>query len=67
MRDARRRSAGRVAPGVGLPDAERDSLRSFVGIQQTQSPSAGSFCAACFSTADDLIVVEDTLHAPRPM
>lgn len=50
---------------VNLLDAERDWFKSCVGIQQTQSPSVTSFCEAFFSSADDLIVVEDTLLDPR--
>jgi GAF domain-containing protein len=46
---------------VNLLDAERDWFKSCVGIQQTQSPKATSFCEAFFSTTCDLIVIEDTL------
>jgi GAF domain-containing protein len=50
---------------VNLLDAERDWFKSRVGIQQTQSPKVTSFCEAFFSTASDLIVVEDTLLEAR--
>jgi GAF domain-containing protein len=50
---------------VNLLDAERDWFKSRVGIQQTQSPAVTSFCEAFFSSADDLIVVEDTLLDTR--
>jgi GAF domain-containing protein len=50
---------------VNLLDAERDWFKSCVGIQQTESPSVTSFCEAFFDSADDLIVVEDTLLDPR--
>ena len=50
---------------VNLLDAERDWFKSCVGIQQTQSPAVTSFCEAFFSTARDLIVVEDTLTDAR--
>ncbi len=50
---------------VNLLDAERDWFKSCVGIEQTQSPAATSFCEAFFSTTRDLIVVEDTLLDPR--
>ena len=50
---------------VNLLDAERDWFKSCVGVQQTQSPAVTSFCEAFFNTAQDLIVVEDTLDDDR--
>ena len=50
---------------VNLLDAERDWFKSCVGVQQTQSPSVTSFCEAFFHSAQDLIVVEDTLDDER--
>jgi len=35
------------------------------GVQQTQSPAVTSFCEMFFTTADDLIVVNDTLLDQR--
>lgn len=49
---------------VNLLDAERDWFKSRVGIAQPQSPAATSFCEVFFSSARDLIVVEDTLRDP---
>lgn len=50
---------------VNLLDAERDWFKSCVGVQQTQSPAVTSFCEAFFNSAENLIVVEDTLDDPR--
>ncbi len=50
---------------VNLLDAQRDWFKSRVGIQQTESPVITSFCEAFFSSTNDVIVVEDTLHDPR--
>lgn len=49
---------------VNLLDADRDWFKSRVGIPQVESPAATSFCEAFFSSANDLIVVEDTLLDP---
>lgn len=50
---------------VNLLDAQRDWFKSCVGLPQTQSPAATSFCEAFFNTGDDVIVAEDTLHDER--
>ena len=50
---------------VNLLDEERDWFKSCFGVQQTQSPAVTSFCEMFFTTADDLIVVNDTLLDER--
>ncbi len=50
---------------VNLLDEKRDWFKSSVGLQQTESPAATSFCAAFFETTDPIIVVEDTARDPR--
>ena len=50
---------------VNLLDEERDWFKSCFGVQQTQSPAVTSFCEMFFTTADDLIVVNDTLLDQR--
>ncbi len=50
---------------VNLLDEDRDWFKSCVGLAQTQSPAATSFCEAFFASPDDLIVVDDTLADPR--
>jgi GAF domain-containing protein len=50
---------------VNLLDAERDWFKSCIGLPQTESPAATSFCEAFFGSAQDLIVVEDTTSDAR--
>jgi len=50
---------------VNLLDEDRDWFKSCVGLPMSESPAATSFCEAFFSTADDLIVVEDTAADAR--
>ncbi len=50
---------------VNLLDAQRDWFKSCVGLPQTQSPAATSFCEAFFNAGGDVIVAEDTLHDAR--
>ena len=50
---------------VNLLDEERDWFKSCFGVQQTQSPAVTSFCEMFFTTATDLIVVNDTLLDAR--
>lgn len=50
---------------VNLLDAQRDWFKSRVGIQQTQSSAATSFCEVFFTSTSDVIVAEDTLLDPR--
>jgi len=50
---------------VNLLDEERDWFKSCFGVQQTQSPSVTSFCEMFFTTAADVIVVNDTLLDER--
>ena len=52
---------------VNMLDAERDWFKSCVGISQSQSPAATSFCEVFFQTTRDLVVVEDTLLDPQTM
>lgn len=50
---------------VNLLDEERDWFKSCYGVQQTQSPAVTSFCEIFFTTATDVIVVNDTLLNER--
>ncbi len=50
---------------VNLLDAQRDWFKSCVGLPQTESPAATSFCEAFFNSSSDLIVAEDTLLDER--
>lgn len=50
---------------VNLLDEERDWFKSCYGVQQTQSPAVTSFCEMFFTTAADVIVVNDTLLHER--
>ena len=50
---------------VNLLDSERDWFKSCIGLPQTESPASASFCEAFFTTSQDVIVVQDTLHDPR--
>lgn len=50
---------------VNLLDADRDWFKSCVGLAQTESPAALSFCEVFFDTSDDLVVVQDTSTHPR--
>ena len=45
---------------VNMLDENRDWFKSAVGLSQSESPVATSFCEALFKESDDLIVVEDT-------
>ena len=45
---------------VNLLDDQRDWFKSCVGLTQSESPAATSFCEAFFSSNEDTIVVEDT-------
>lgn len=45
---------------VNLLDEKRDWFKSCVGMLQTESPLATSFCATFFESDDAVIVVEDT-------
>ncbi len=61
-----------LATGLGVPitmvnllDADRDWFKSCVGLDLAESPASTSFCEAFFSSADDLIVVEDTTADAR--
>ncbi|MBC7379326.1 MAG: GAF domain-containing protein [Burkholderiaceae bacterium] len=50
---------------VNLLDAERDWFKSCVGFPAAESTAETSFCEVFFSTATDLVVVEDTTLDPR--
>jgi GAF domain-containing protein len=50
---------------VNLLDEKRDWFKSCVGLPVTESPAVTSFCEAFFHSANQLIVVEDTLLDPR--
>ena len=50
---------------VNLLDEERDWFKSCFGVQQTQSPAVTSFCEMFFTSAADVIVVNDTLLHQR--
>ncbi len=50
---------------VNMLDVDRDWFKSRVGLEQTESPAATSFCEAFFDTAADVIVVEDTTADAR--
>ena len=50
---------------VNLLDENRDWFKSCVGLKLTESPVETSFCAAFFSTADEVIVVGDTAKEAR--
>lgn len=63
---------GLLATGLDVPiamvnflDDERDWFKSCVGLAQRQGPVETSFCEQFFHTADDLVVVGDTLLSPR--
>ncbi len=45
---------------INLLDENRDWFKSCVGMPQTESPPATSFCATFFESDDPVIVVEDT-------
>ena len=45
---------------VNLLDADRDWFKACIGLPQTESPVATSFCEAFFDSGDDVIVAEDT-------
>ena len=45
---------------VNLLDADRDWFKACIGLPQTESPAATSFCEAFFASTDDVIVAEDT-------
>lgn len=50
---------------VNLLDGQRDWFKSCIGLPNTQSPAATSFCEAFFNTSSDLIVAQDTLQHER--
>jgi GAF domain-containing protein len=50
---------------VNLLDQDRDWFKSCVGLKQTQSPVATSFCEAFFRWPDDIVIAEDTTLDPR--
>ncbi len=50
---------------INLLDDRRDWFKSCVGLTQSESPAATSFCEAFFNSEDALIVVEDTTLDPR--
>lgn len=50
---------------VNMMDGTRDWFKSCVGLQQTDSPAVTSMCEIFFTTANDLVVVEDTLNDAR--
>ena len=50
---------------VNLLDEQRDWFKSCVGLPLQESPAATSFCETFFASADDLILVEDTLLDAR--
>lgn len=50
---------------VNLLDADRDWFKATLGMPTRESAAATSFCEAFFHTADDIIVVEDTLLDAR--
>jgi len=50
---------------VNLLDADRDWFKSCIGLAQTESPVASSFCEAFFHSGDELIVSGDTTADPR--
>ena len=50
---------------VKLLDEGRDWFKSCIGLSQTESPAATSFCETFFGMTEDLIVVEDTMLDPR--
>jgi GAF domain-containing protein len=61
-----------VASSLGVPiamvnllDDGRDWFKSCVGFPVRESPASTSFCETFFSSADDIIVVADTLLDPR--
>ncbi len=49
---------------VNLLDADRDWFKAKVGLPNTESPAASSFCERFFCTDQDLVVVEDTTIDP---
>lgn len=50
---------------VNLLDSERDLFQSSIGQLGRASPAATSMCEIFFNTADDLVVVEDTIASPE--
>jgi GAF domain-containing protein len=50
---------------VNLLDEKRDWFKSCVGMPQTESPAATSFCAAFLGSDEPVIVVEDTTRDDR--
>jgi GAF domain-containing protein len=50
---------------VNLLDEDRDWFKSCVGLKQSQSPVATSFCEAFFNWSDDIVIAEDTTLDPR--
>jgi GAF domain-containing protein len=50
---------------VNLLDQDRDWFKSRIGLTQSQSPVATSFCEAFFRSSDDIVVSEDTTLDPR--
>ncbi len=50
---------------VNLLDDARDWFKSCVGLPWTESPASKSICEAMFATAEDVLVVQDTLQDPR--
>lgn len=50
---------------VNLLDQDRDWFKARIGLTQSQSPVATSFCEAFFRSPDEIVISEDTTLDPR--